>query len=237
VRSEKRLSPAKVKSLSTPGIHPDGQGLYLLVNEGGSKSWIFRYARDRRQHDMGLGSAQPFDLHEARERARRQRQLLADGIDPLSAKRAARAPVKAMTFAACAGEFIASRDAGWKTEKDSEIWRRRLELYVYPLIGNLPVEAVDTDAVMRCLKPIWQEKSETASRVRGFVERILDYAAVKKYRTGDNPARWKGHLEHLLPSRGEMARSGKVAGAAVEHHAALPYRELPAFMKKLHIKK
>ena len=138
-----------------------------------------------------------------------------------------------LTFEAVAKEFIASREAGWKIGKDLEIWPRRLETHVYPHIGNVPIAAVDTDAVMSCLKPIWQTKVETANRMRGFIERILDYATVRKYRSGDNPARWGGHIEHLLPSRGEMARSGKVAGAAVAHHAALPYRDVPAFMQRL----
>jgi integrase len=156
--------------------------------------------------------------------------LLVDGIDPLEdrkAKKAARAltAAKSMTFRECAEAFIAANEGAWKNAKHAAQWISTLVAYVYPKIGNLPVAAIDTGLVLKCVEPIWRDKTETASRVRGRIESILDWATVRKYRQGDNPARWTGHLEHVLPSKGKLAK--------VNHHAALPYAELPAFMVAL----
>jgi integrase len=146
-------------------------------------------------------------------------------VDPLAAKRAQRASARsALTFADCAGRYIAAHEASWENAEHRRQWRTTLQQYVYPLIGSLPVVAVDTDAVRRALEPIWMAKPETAGRVRGRIESVLDWATANKLRTGDNPARWKGHLEHLLAERVKVP----------VHHAALPYTAVPGFMRELH---
>jgi integrase len=186
---------------------------------------------------MGLGSFPTFSLDEARERANRQRQLLADGVDTLAAKRQrvqdqAVEMVRRTTFQDCAAEFLAAKSAGWKNEKHAWQWEQTLKVHVYPKIGTLPIGAIDTELVMQVLRPIWQKIPETASRVRSRLEAILDYATVAAYRPqGPNPAKWGGAIEHLLSSRGEMAKSGAAKG--IKHHEALPYTEVPDFMHKL----
>jgi len=179
---------------------------------------------------MGLGSVKTFTLAEARERARAQRQLLADGLDPLEAKRELllqrkEAADNVRTFDWCAAAYIKAKEAGWRNAKHGEQWRNTLATYASPIIGTLPVSAIDTARVMRVLEPIWTAKPETASRLRGRVESILGWASVQGYRSGENPARWKGHLENLLAPRSRVAR--------VEHHPALPWREMGAFMALL----
>jgi integrase len=211
-------------------MYADGGGLYLRVADGGSKQWIYRYVTDGRCRDMGIGSVHVFTLAEARERAREANKLRYEGIDPIAhkhAQRAARAAeaAKAMTFRQCAEGFVKDNEAGWTNAKHRHDWSASLTHYVYPVIGNLPVAAIDTPLVLKVIKPLWERVPETASRVRGRIENVLGWATVHHYRTGDNPARWRGHLEHALPSRSEVAK--------VEHHAALPYTEVPAFMAKL----
>ena len=227
-----KLSAVAVRGQSTPGLYADGGGLYLQVTEVGAKTWIYRFQLAGKRRDMGLGAIHTVSLAEAREEARRCRQLVRDGTDPIEVRRAtrlaARAEVaKALTFKQCAEAFIKSHEAGWQNAKHVAQWTSTLEAYAYPSFGDLSVAAVDTGLVMKALEPIWITKTETASRVRGRIESILDWATVRKYRAGENPARWKGHLDHLLPARAKVQKAG--------HHAALPYDEMGAFMAALRL--
>jgi integrase len=237
-RGSEKLSAAAVRNAKDPGLYGDGGNLYLRVGEGAAKSWVLRFMLNGRAREMGLGSAATFSLKEARERARRYRQLLADDIDPIDVRqqqRAARRTVaaKSMTFKQCAEAFIKAKAAEWKNAKHAAQWPATLEQYVYPVIGGLPVDAIDTALVMKAIEPIWQNKPETASRVRGRIESVLDWATARGYRTGENPARWRGHLENLLsrPSKAKAAVRRELGRD--EHFAALPYAELPAFMAEL----
>jgi integrase len=234
-RQTERLSPGKVqKATGAAGkttLLADGNGLYLRIGPTGAKSWVLRYMAGRKSHDMGLGSLSLVGLREARERSLQQRRSLRlDGIDPIEKRRAARQAAmieaaSAMTFKDCAEAYIAAHKAGWKNPKHAAQWPSTLGTYVYPIFGALPVQAVDVGLVTKAIEPIWAKKPETASRVRGRIESVLDWAKARGYRQGENPARWKGHLDHLLPARREVA--------VVEQYAALPYAELPAFMADL----
>lgn len=220
-----RLSARAVTTLSSPGYYPDGGGLYLQVGTSGAKSWIYRYKRSGRARDMGLGSAAIISLADARARAVEARRLLADGIDPIEARARQRAQ-DSVTFSACAAEFIAAHRAGWRSPAHIAQWTNSLAQYASPKIGDLPIAAVDVHHVLEVLKPIWAKKTETATRVRQRIETILDYAVAKRYRgEGANPARWRGHLERMLPKPAKVAR--------VKHLEALPYADLPAFMARL----
>ncbi len=226
-RAAERLSARTVQTVKDRGLYADGKGLYLRIGPSGAKSWIYRYRIDGQRHDLGLGPYPEITLAEARDRALQQRKLRLDGHDPLLTRRAGRdaarlAAAKAMTFKACAEAYIAAHAAGWRNPKHRWQWGASLASYVYPFFGDLPVQAVDVGLVMRAVEPIWNTKSETASRVRGRIESVLDWATARGYRQGDNPARWRGHLENLLPKRSKVAR--------VEHHAALPYPEIAGFM-------
>ena len=234
MRALHRLSKSDVRTITRPGWYPDGGCLHLLVGPSGSKSWVFRYTHRGCPHYMGFGGYPTFSLDEARERANKQRKLLADGLDPLTVRRKEQQRIKAIrTFQDCAVECIAVKSHGWKNEKHAWQWEQTLKAHVYPRIGVTPVAEVDVETVVSVLRPIWRKMPETAARVRSRIENILDYAAVKGYRPkGENPARWDGNVEFLLPSRGEMAKAGRVAG--VKHHTALPYGEVPAFMAALH---
>jgi integrase len=172
---------------------------------------------------MGLGPYPDISLAEARDKAMVQRKLRLDGLDPINVRQAAR--VKAMTFEACAEAYIASHRAGWRNPKHAAQWSATLKTYVYPIFGDLLVQAVDVGLVLKAVEPIWTMKPETAGRVRGRIESILDWATARGYRRGENPARWRGHLENLLPARSKVRR--------VEHHAALPYSEIGAFIAEL----
>lgn len=216
-----RLSARAVQSAAAQGYYPDGGGLYLLVGPTGAKSWIFRYQLRGRRREMGLGSTAVVSLQEARAAALEQRKLLAAGQDPIAARAAGRAAGR--TFGECADALIESLRPGWKNEAQADQWTQSLR--DYGPRRDLPVADVDTIAVMACLRPIWADKTETASRVRARIERVLDWAKVHGLRTGDNPARWKGHLENLLPRPSKVAKP--------EHHAAMPYREVPALMSLL----
>jgi integrase len=229
-RTEATVLTAKKVERAKPGRYHDDHGLYLQVRNSDNKSWLLRYERDGKERWYGLGPAHTFSLKEARERARAARQLLHDGTDPIEdrkAKKAARAlaAAKLMTFRECAETYIADNERAWKSAKHAGQWTATLEAYVHPHIGNLPVASVDIGLVLKCIEPIWRDKTETASRVRGRIESILDWATVRKYRHGDNPARWSGYLEHVLPAKGKLAK--------VNHHAALAYAELPTFMATL----
>jgi integrase len=229
-RTLNRLSALKVARAKQPGMYADGGGLYLRVAEGGSKQWVFRYAAGTRDRDMGLGPVHTLTLPEAREKAREARLLRLEGIDPIEAKRARMAALKAadaraMTFKQCAEGFIKDNEASWTSARHRQEWVGSLVRLVYPTLGSLPVAAIDTPLVLKALKPIWEKTPETASRVRGRIENVLGWATVHHYRAVDNPARWGGLLEHALPARSKIAK--------VEHHAALPYGEIGAFMAKL----
>jgi integrase len=227
VRALHRLSNLKVERAKRPGMYADGGSLYLRVAEGGSKQWIFRYTVNGRNRDMGLGPVHTLTLAEARERATEARKLRLDGIDPIANKRARvaalrAADAKAKTFADCVKGFIEDNESSWTSVKHRRQWETSLIKYTYPILGSLPVAAIDTPLVLRVLKPIWDAKRETASRLRGRIENVLGWATVHHYRSGDNPARWNGLLEHALPA--------VVKG---DHHAALPYTQVASFMQAL----
>jgi integrase len=228
-----RLKAVTVKN-ANPGRHADGGGLYLQVtaNPGGAPrgSWLFRYERAGRERWMGLGSIDEVDLKKAREVAADKRRLLRDGIDPLAQievqqAETALAAARATTFDQCADDYIKDNRAAWRNAKHAQQWRNTLSAFVTPVFGKLPVAAIDTALVLKVLKPIWTTKAETANRVRGRIETILDAAKVNGYRNGENPARWRGHLDKLLPARSKVR--------AVKHHPALPYAKLGAFMEEL----
>src|SRR5262245_32843043 len=216
-----------------PGMFADGGNLWLQVSvavDGASinRSWIFRYTVNGKTRDMGLGPLRTFSLVEARERACKLRQLLFDGVDPLEQRknergmRAAEA-AKVITFKDAAEQYLKENDSRWTSEKHRQQWRTSLEQYAYPVLGDLPVDAIDTVHVLAAIKPLWARAQETASRTRGRIEAILGWAGLHGYRTGDNPARWNQHLEHALPP---ASKNGN-------HHEALPYKSAPAFMAKL----
>jgi integrase len=225
-----RLKAVTVAKAKTPGMLADGAGLYLRVGPIGTKSWVFRYRHDGKLHDMGLGPVHTLTLAEAREKAQACRKLRLDGIDPIQSRRANRAEATfaaaaSMTFRECAERYVAAHKAGWRNEKHAAQWPSTLEAYVYPVLGNLAVQAIDTGLVTRAIEPIWTEKPETASRVRGRIEAVLDWATARGFRAGENPARWRGHLKNLLPARNRVQR--------VHHHAALPYAEISGFLLHL----
>jgi integrase len=224
------LSAAKVKAIKGPGDYLDGRGLYLQVRSESSKSWLLKYSMDKRAREMGLGSAFDFSLAEAREQRDTLRKLIKQGIDPLEQRKADKQAkmlerAKAITFRDACGRYIAANRSGWKNVKHAGQWEATLKTYAYPVIGDLPVQSIDTALVMTVLDPIWSTKSETASRVRGRIEAVIDTAKARGEFVGENPARWKGHLETLLPKRSKVSR--------VKNHPALPYAELPAFMQDL----
>lgn len=237
-----KLTALKVDRLKAPGLYSDGGGLYLQISAGGARSWIFRYRMGGRKtpRDMGLGSLETVTLARARQDAKAKREGIQNGIDPIEARKADKAKAaldgaRAVTFKQCAEAYIAAHREAWRNEKHAGQWESTLEAYAYPKIGKLPVGEVDVGHVLKVLeqkcddvkgKPtLWSAKTETASRVRGRIEAILDWAKVRKYRTGENPARWRGNLEHTLPARGSVQK--------VEHHAALPYEEIGAFVESL----
>jgi integrase len=231
-RNFNQLTARGVSTKNKRGRYSDGGGLYLQVSEHGAKSWLYRFMLNGKSRQMGLGSARTFTLAEAREAATECRKLLYEGIDPIEQRKLVRGQLRAdttkmMTFAECAEKYISSHSAGWKNIKHSSQWTNTLSTYAYPVFGDLPVQAVDTGLVMNALEPIWFTKTETAGRVRGRIESVLDWATARKYREGENPARWKGHLDNLLPPRSKVQK--------VKHHAALPFDEMGTFMVKLRL--
>lgn len=232
-RSTNRLSAAFVKT-APAGMHPDGGGLYLQASVGADqvirRSWIYRYALAGRERHMGLGSIDDVGLADARQKAADARKLKNSGLDPINTRDASKASAaataaKAMTFDACRDAFITAHRAGWRNVKHSSQWSNTLDRYVTPTIGKVNVGDIDTGLVMQILEPIWSAKPETASRVRGRVERILDWAKVRGFRDGENPARWRGHLDHLLPAKTKIRK--------VVHHPAMPYADIPTFIQVL----
>lgn len=224
------LTVKKVAKVTKRGRYADGHGLYLQVSPAGVKSWLYRYERDGRERWMGLGAVHAFTLDEARARARAARQQLTDGIDPLANRRAAKAAraleaAKAKTFAECATTYFDGHERKWKNAKHRQQFMNTLRQYVFPKIGRLPVAEIDTGLVLSVIEPIWESKTETANRVRNRIEKVIDWATVRGYRAGDNPARWTGHLSEVLPARMRIAKT--------KHFPALPIAELPAFMEAL----
>jgi integrase len=227
------LTQRMVDRVTEPGRYRDRNGmpgLLLQVSASGAKSWLLRYVLGGTERMLGLGGANVFTLKEARERARAARQLLADGIDPLEAKRTTQAAAQAaaakrLTFEEAAIKYAAQHDKRWNNANHRGQFLSSLRTYAFPVIGDLDVSAIDTALVLKCVEPIWTIKTTTADRVRNRIESVLDWATVRGHRAGDNPARWKGHLDQVLPARGDIAK--------IKHHPALPYADLPQFMVEL----
>ncbi|MBU9597928.1 tyrosine-type recombinase/integrase [Burkholderia multivorans] len=229
-RSIHRLSALGVARLRRPGYYCDGGGLYLQVSLAGARSWVYRFRRAGRLREMGLGGLLRVSLADARERAQQCRRQLGCGLDPIEERRKEQARrtaqlARTKTFDECTTAYIRANRAGWKNEKHVAQWESTLATYASPIIGSLSVRDIDTTHIVSVLQPIWEAKPETASRVRGRVEAVLDWAKAHRYREDENPARWKGHLDKVLPARTKVRR--------VQHHAALPYTEAAAFMKAL----
>ena len=233
-----RITALFVKHITRPGKYPDGGNLYLQVRKttrkidtgAVTKSWLFRYSRFGKDTWLGLGPCPDVTLAEARDLATRERRKMRQGIDPLNDKHARQIAARTayenmLSFAECAALYVESQAPGWSNPKHIEQWRNTLKNLAGPVIGHLPVDQIDTASVVRCIEPIWTTKTETASRLRGRIEAVLDWAAVRGYRQGDNPARWRGHLDKLLPRPSQVVR--------VKHHAALPYSEVGAFTQEL----
>lgn len=240
----KALTALKVKNAG-PGRHADGDGLYLLVKETGARSWVFRYMIDGKTRDLGLSRCpeaiailkrdgdEELSLAQARDVAAIYRLKVKARIDPLAERDAAAAQAAAeaqaaiaakVTFRDLAKTFLEGKEGSWRNAKHRQQWHNTLATYVYPVIGDMPVGDIETPHVLSVIEPIWKGKPETANRVRGRIEAILDAARVRGYRRGDNPARWRGHLAQILPARTQLSRG---------HHLALPYASLPAFMERL----
>jgi len=221
------LTAKAVAGLTAPGKYGDGDGLWLVVFGKEQRSWMFRFSFAGKVREMGLGSARHISLAQARALADAARRKVIDGVDPIDDRRAKAEPASARgtSFAAAAKSYIDAHEAAWRNEKHRQQWKNTLATYADPVIGDLACSEITVDHVLRILEPIWTRKPETARRVRGRIETILAYATVRKWREGPNPAVWRGHLQLMLPSRGKVAR--------VKHHAALDWREAPAFMTKL----
>jgi integrase len=225
-----KLNALAIARATKRGLYPDGDGLYLQIGSHPDvRSWIYRYRIDGKVRYLGLGSANAIGLKRARELVTEPRRLRAEGIDPLETKRAKKndakiAAARAMSFKDVAEDYIRAHEPDWSNAVHRAQWRSTMATFVYPVIGSIPVSAIDTALVLKVLQPIWHSRIETAVRVRGRIESVLDAAAVG-LRDGTNPAMWKGHLDKLLAKPNQVRK--------VEHLAALPYRELPAFLKQL----
>lgn len=232
-RETGKLTALDAKAAKKRGMLNDGNGLYLAIARNGTKSWILRYkfGGSKKPRHLGLGPLHTVGLAKARTLAGDARRLLLDGVDPIDAKRRRKAAAKieaakSMSFDQCAERYIEAHRAGWRNPKHADQWRATIATYASPVFGALPVSAVDTDLVMRVLEPMWTSKTETAARLRGRIESVLDWAAARKLRPeGANPARWRGHLDKLLPQRSKVA--------PVKPQPALPYAEIGDFMLKL----
>jgi integrase len=228
--ASKKLTALAVARDLPPGMHGDGGGLYLRVQvtAGGriAKSWLVRYRHAGRRRDMGLGAYPDVSLADARRKAEEARRVLAGGVDPIAAARAAAAAAGGIpTFREAAERYIAAHEDGWRNPKHRQQWKNTLTTYAYPRLGGMSVADIAVGDVLRVLEPIWKVKPETATRLRGRIEAVFDWAIARDYRTAENPARWRGRLQQLLPAKSKIRR--------VEHHAALPWREAPAFLAAL----
>jgi integrase len=239
--ARERLTDLKIKKAKPPKggrlMLSDGGNLLLQITHSTSgdlnKSWIFRYERDGKRHDIGLGSYPDRTLQAARDKAQEFRRGLLDGIDPVRERERRRSErlaqaaerARAMTFKQCAVGCIESHADGWRNEEHHRQWITSLEQYAYPALGDLPVDVIATPHIVKALEPIWKDIPETASRVRGRIEKVLGWATVRGFRSGDNPARWRGHLAEIFPAVGKIAPA--------KHHAALPFTDVPALMAEL----
>jgi integrase len=218
-RQINRLNARRAATLTENGRHADGGGLYLSISPNGGRRWVFLYRWRGKPTEIGLGSARDVTLARARDLAKGSRGQLAEGINPKEARK----PVEGATFGACADRLIAAMRPSWRNGKHAAQWEMTLREYAGPL-RRLPAQAITTNDVLSVLKPLWNEKPETASRLRGRIERVLDAAKAQGLRTGENPARWRGHLDQLLPKRQRLTR---------KHHAAMSYGDVPAFIADL----
>ena len=227
--SKRALTATQVAALSDHTVHWVAPSLYLQIRPQGTRSWLFRYSHGGENQWMGLGSLADKPLTEARDEAAMLRVLVKRGGDPMGEKRDAEAKpsgkTKAPTFSECAEQYIESHRAGWKNDKHIVQWESTLRMYAAPIIGKKPVERITVEDVLKVLKPIWTEKPETASRLRGRIEKVLGWATAMKFRSGDNPAAWNGALSHLLPATSKVQ--------TITHHKAVPYGEVPALMGEL----
>lgn len=225
-----KLTALKLKALTRPGRYGDGAGLWLQVRDADHRSWLFRYnGAAGQQRQMGLGPFPDVGLAEARDAAREARAAVRAGRDPIEERQQRKAEARAaasraITFKQVSDKYLAAHEGAWRNEKHKYQWRATLDL-ASEQIGKLGVDAITTGDVMRVIEPLWKTKTETASRLRGRIESVLDYATAHGWRTGENPARWRGHLAKLLPQPDKIAK--------VEHHAALPWKDIGAFMAEL----
>lgn len=229
-RSLHKLSATTVAKEKRPGYYGDGGGLWLQVSPAGTKSWVFRFTRNGKTREMGLGAVHTVTLADARERALECRRQLLDEVDPIEARNARKLTAQAtaaklLTFDEAARDYIAAHRAGWRNAKHADQWQATLDTYASPVFGSLPVASIDTALVVKALTPIWSTKTETASRLRGRIEAVLAFGDKREDRERLNPARWKGHLDKLLAKPEKLAK--------VEHHAALPYARIGEFMRQL----
>ena len=239
-RAIHKLTAASLKKIA-PGHYADGSGLYLQITVGADgsprRSWLCRCAVNGKRRELGLGSAEQVSLADARKRCAEFRDKAKAGVDPVEQMRlerearaaaAAAERARAMTFDQCAKAYVAAHAPSWKNDKHRAQWIATLAQYASPVIGALPVAEIDRAMVMKIIEPLWTARTETGSRLRGRIEKVLDWAAVRGYRHSDNPARWRGQLEVLLPARRKVA--------PVKHHPAMPYADVPAFMADLRTK-
>lgn len=231
-RKAENLAPLAVAKLKRPGLHFVGHvsGLALHISRTGARSWILRAMVGGKRRDMGLGAYPEITLARAKEIAAEKRQQVRDGIDPVTAKRELQASLRAnqasfITFEQAAEQYIAAHEKSWRNSKHAAQWKSTLKSYAYPVIGKLHVKEVTLSHILKIIEPMWSEKTETANRLRGRIEMILNWAKVRGFRSGDNPAQWRGNLDSLLPSRSKVAK--------VSHHAAEDWRECPVFMETL----
>jgi integrase len=227
--AKRALTATQVAALAEHTVHWVAPSLYLQIRPQGTRSWLFRYGRNGQNQWLGLGAVADKPLSEARDEAAELRARIRRGVD-LIAERNAAAPAatsnpKIPTFARCAERYIEDHRPGWKSEKHIDQWESTIRTYANPVIGRMAVDKVTVDHVIKILKPIWAEKPETASRLRGRIEKVLGWATAMKYRGGDNPAAWDGALGHLLPPISKVQK--------IEHHKALPYKDVPALMSEL----
>jgi integrase len=222
-----KLSVKKVERASKPGRYGDGAGLYLQITKAGSRSWVLRFERNGKETMLGLGSCRDFTLAEARERARDMRRKLADGINPRQERlrAASLSNARQMTFAAAAQQYFELHETQWRNQVHRQQFMQSLRTHAFPVLGVMPVSAVDTAAVLAVLEPIWLVKPTTAARVRARIEAVLSWCAVRNLRPTENPARWGGHLKAALPSKNKVAR--------VQHHPAMAIDDVPSFMAEL----
>lgn len=230
-KKAKEMAPIEVRQ-KEPGMHAAGgvAGLYLQVLPTGARSWVLRVMVAGKRRDMGLGGFPDVTLAQAREKAREARATIEKGIDPIAEREAARSALAAsrgaaVTFEEAARQFITAKSPEWKNAKHGQQWTNTLEAYAFPVVGNLACADVALPHVLKILEPIWATKTETASRLRGRIESVLDWATVREFRKGENPARWKGHLDKILPAPGKVQK--------VEHHDAVTLDDLGAFVQDL----